>query len=43
LILRPLGSVIVLMPPLSMSEAETDWLVEATSESIESTTRAALA
>jgi adenosylmethionine-8-amino-7-oxononanoate aminotransferase len=43
LILRPLGNVIVLMPPLSISEAETGWLVEATSESIESTTRAALA
>jgi adenosylmethionine-8-amino-7-oxononanoate aminotransferase len=43
LILRPLGNVIVLMPPLSISEAETDWLVEMTAESIESTTRPASA
>ncbi len=42
LILRPLGNVIVLMPPLSISEAETDWLVEKTCESIEASTRAAL-
>ncbi len=33
-ILRPLGNVIVMMPPLSVSEAEIDRLVGATRESI---------
>jgi adenosylmethionine-8-amino-7-oxononanoate aminotransferase len=33
-ILRPLGDVIVLMPPLSVTEAEIDHLVEALGESI---------
>jgi len=33
-ILRPLGPVVVLMPPLSISEAEIDRLVDATAESI---------
>jgi adenosylmethionine-8-amino-7-oxononanoate aminotransferase len=40
LILRPLGNVIVLMPPLSISEEETEWLVDKTCESIEAATRA---
>jgi adenosylmethionine---8-amino-7-oxononanoate aminotransferase len=43
LILRPLGNVIVLMPPLGIAELETDWLAAMTAESIESTTRLASA
>jgi adenosylmethionine-8-amino-7-oxononanoate aminotransferase len=35
IILRPLGNVIILMPPLSISEAELDGLVRVTAESIE--------
>lgn len=38
LILRPLGSVIVLMPPLSITADEITLLVEATAESIEAIT-----
>jgi adenosylmethionine-8-amino-7-oxononanoate aminotransferase len=34
IILRPLGNVIVMMPPLSITEAEIDHLVSATRESI---------
>jgi adenosylmethionine-8-amino-7-oxononanoate aminotransferase len=34
-IIRPLGDVIVLMPPLSISEADLSRLVEATGEAIE--------
>ena len=34
-IIRPLGDVVVLMPPLSISEAELRRLVEITAESIE--------
>ena len=33
-IIRPLGDVVVLMPPLSISEAELRSLVEITAESI---------
>lgn len=40
-ILRPLGSVIVLMPPLSISEDELDHLLGAARESIEEVTAAA--
>lgn len=36
-ILRPLGSVIVLMPPLAMTEAQLDRLLDITYESIEET------
>jgi adenosylmethionine-8-amino-7-oxononanoate aminotransferase len=38
IILRPLGNVLVLMPPLSITAAETDRLVRATAESIEAAT-----
>jgi len=38
LILRPLGNVIVLMPPLSISAAELDWLVRTTADSIAAAT-----
>jgi len=38
LILRPLGNVIVLMPPLSLSADELDWLVRTTAESIDAAT-----
>lgn len=38
-ILRPLGPVIVLMPPLAMSERELNKLLEITYESIEETTK----
>jgi len=38
LILRPLGDVIVLMPPLSITLAEIDFLVEATAEAIREVT-----
>jgi adenosylmethionine-8-amino-7-oxononanoate aminotransferase len=41
LILRPLGNVIVLMPPLSITASELDWLVRTTAESIETATREA--
>lgn len=34
LMLRPLGSVVVLMPPLAMSERELDFLLDGTYESI---------
>jgi adenosylmethionine-8-amino-7-oxononanoate aminotransferase len=37
-ILRPLGSVIILMPPLSVSVAELETLVRVTAESIEAAT-----
>ncbi len=37
-ILRPLGSVIVLMPPLAMTERELDRLLDITYDSIEETT-----
>jgi adenosylmethionine-8-amino-7-oxononanoate aminotransferase len=33
-ILRPLGNVIILMPPLSITAEELDWLVRVTAESI---------
>ena len=37
-ILRPLGNVIILMPPLSITSAELDELVRVTAESIEAAT-----
>jgi len=37
-ILRPLGNVIVLMPPLSISKEEMDQLIEATYWAIEGIT-----
>ncbi|MBI5524844.1 MAG: adenosylmethionine--8-amino-7-oxononanoate transaminase [Deltaproteobacteria bacterium] len=39
-IIRPLGDVIVLMPPLSTTDAELDMLLQATYESVEEATRA---
>ncbi len=39
-VIRPLGDVIVLMPPLSISESELDTLLEATKESIREVTEA---
>ncbi|MBI4458467.1 MAG: adenosylmethionine--8-amino-7-oxononanoate transaminase [Acidobacteria bacterium] len=39
IILRPLGDVIVLMPPLSTTESELNRLVEVTAESIEAVTQ----
>ncbi len=41
-IVRPLGDVVVLMPPLSISEADLTRLVEITAESIEAATAAEL-
>jgi adenosylmethionine-8-amino-7-oxononanoate aminotransferase len=35
IILRPLGNVIILMPPLSIAADELEWLVRVTAESIE--------
>jgi adenosylmethionine-8-amino-7-oxononanoate aminotransferase len=40
-IIRPLGDVIVLMPPLAIEEAELERLVSITSEAIEAATSAA--
>jgi adenosylmethionine-8-amino-7-oxononanoate aminotransferase len=37
-ILRPLGNVIILMPPLSITATELDELVRVTAESIEAAT-----
>ena len=37
-ILRPLGNVIILMPPLSITAEELDELVRVTAESIEAAT-----
>jgi adenosylmethionine---8-amino-7-oxononanoate aminotransferase len=42
-IVRPLGDVVVLMPPLAMTEEELARLVSATAEAIEEATTAALA
>ena len=39
IILRPLGNVIILMPPLSIAADELEWLVRVTAESIEQATR----
>ncbi len=39
-VIRPLGDVIVLMPPLSISESELDTLLEVTKESIREVTEA---
>jgi adenosylmethionine---8-amino-7-oxononanoate aminotransferase len=39
-IIRPLGDVVVLMPPLSISEAELSRLVEITGEAIDAATSA---
>ncbi len=39
-VIRPLGDVIVLMPPLSISESELDTLLEVTTESIREVTEA---
>ncbi len=39
-VIRPLGDVIVLMPPLSISESEVDFLLEVTRQSIEEVTGA---
>jgi adenosylmethionine-8-amino-7-oxononanoate aminotransferase len=36
--LRPLGNVVVLMPPLSIKPAEVDFLVDAVRESIREAT-----
>ena len=41
-ILRPLGDVIVIMPPLSITEAELRKLVRVTGESIKAATSGAL-
>lgn len=41
LILRPLGNVIVLMPPLGLTDKELEFLLEGTAKSIEAMTRAA--
>jgi adenosylmethionine---8-amino-7-oxononanoate aminotransferase len=41
-IVRPLGDVVVLMPPLAMTEPELSRLVTATAEAIEEATQAAL-
>jgi adenosylmethionine-8-amino-7-oxononanoate aminotransferase len=38
LIIRPLGNVVVLMPPLSISQHELKWLIRVTQESIRETT-----
>ena len=40
-IVRPLGDVVVLMPPLAMTESELGRLVEATAEAIEEATKTA--
>ena len=40
-IIRPLGDVVVLMPPLSISRADLRRLVEITAEAIEAATAAA--
>lgn len=37
-LLRPLGNVVVLNPPLSITESEIDWLVDATAHGIEAAT-----
>ncbi|MCA1841930.1 MAG: aminotransferase class III-fold pyridoxal phosphate-dependent enzyme, partial [Actinobacteria bacterium] len=42
-IVRPLGDVVVLMPPLAMTEAELTRLVSATADAINEATAAALA
>jgi adenosylmethionine-8-amino-7-oxononanoate aminotransferase len=42
-IVRPLGDVVVLMPPLAMTETELSRLVRATAEAIDEATAAALA
>jgi adenosylmethionine-8-amino-7-oxononanoate aminotransferase len=42
-VVRPLGDVVVLMPPLAMTEAELSRLVAATAEAIDEATTAALA
>ena len=42
-VVRPLGDVVVLMPPLAMTEAELARLVVATAEAIDEATTAALA
>ncbi|MCA1844322.1 MAG: hypothetical protein LC792_14265, partial [Actinobacteria bacterium] len=42
-IVRPLGDVIVLMPPLAMTEEELGRLVTATAAAIDEATAAALA
>ena len=39
-IIRPLGDVVVLMPPLSISEADLARLVEVTGEAIDAATSA---
>ncbi len=41
-LIRPLGDVIVLMPPLSVTRPQIDWLVEAVHESILSVAKCAL-
>ncbi len=40
-IIRPLGDVVVLMPPLAISEADLDRLVRITHESIDAVTATA--
>ena len=40
LMLRPLGNVVVLMPPLSIAPSEVDFLVEGVRASIEEATEA---
>ena len=37
-LIRPLGDVMVFMPPLSITSAEIDWLLDATLEAIDETT-----
>ena len=41
-IVRPLGDVVVLMPPLAIEAADLEQLVETTADSIEAATGAAL-
>lgn len=38
LIIRPLGDVVILMPPLSISTSEIDFLVETTAQAVEAVT-----
>jgi adenosylmethionine-8-amino-7-oxononanoate aminotransferase len=39
--LRPLGNVLILMPPLSITADELDWLVRVAAESMEAATGSA--
>jgi adenosylmethionine-8-amino-7-oxononanoate aminotransferase len=37
-LLRPLGNVVVLMPPLSLTAAEAEWLGDVVKDSIDEVT-----